>query len=35
MRSKSMNRILKMALKGVASIVLGAASVYLGKQVFK
>lgn len=30
-----MNRILKMALKGVASIVLGAASVYLGKQAFK
>ena len=29
-----MNRILKMALKGVASIVLGAASVYLGKQAF-
>jgi len=30
-----MNRILKMALKGVASVILGAASVYLGKQAFK
>ena len=29
-----MNRFLKMALKGAASVILGAASMYLGNQVF-